>query len=245
MDANLTAKTIAEPMGSVGMQFYFTAHSTKAGEAIGLDALQLYSGGRGGIIDGADGTQVDEVFYFFAPGLIGPVAEAAWAAAGREAVVAGHLAAADAYAADHFTDIDPATLAAFNEAMATFVATLPKGRWPIFDGYRDATATSDPVVLAYRNAILLRELRGGVHTDAVVAAGLDPKMSCRLDRDGAFFGLHGYGDVADVTPTDDDVAKRAAAEADTDVRMAELLAAVGEAEREAIVAGALALQAGS
>lgn len=241
MDTTQAADTIAEPMGDVGMRFYFSEHSAKAGEPLGLDALGVYAGGRGGVVEGADGSRVDEVFLFFAPGLIGPMAEAAWATAGREATVEAHLGAADAYAADTFASLPEATLDAFNEAVDALEASLPKGRWPIVDGYRDASLPEGRVERAYRNAILLRELRGGVHTDAVLEAGLDPKLSCRLDRGGAYYALHGYGDAAELTPTEADVALRDAVEADTATRMAGLLEALSPAQREALVAGALAM----
>lgn len=241
MEPTQAAAAIAEPMGNVGMQYYFSRESGTKAEELGLDAVLLYAAGRGGVIEGADAARVDEVFYFFAPGMMGAIAESAWDKAGRDVTVAAALEAADAFARRKLGDVDPAVLQAFNEATAALVATLPTGRWPIVDGYRAQPLPSGLVELAYRNAIFLRELRGGVHTDAVIEAGLDPKMSCRLDRDGAYFGLHGYGEVADCTPTDADRQLRDAAEADTEVRMAALLEALEPAQREAIVAGALAL----
>lgn len=243
MDATTTARTIAEPMGNIGMRYYFSKESAAKAEGLGLDAVLLYAGGRGGVIEGADGAKVDEVFYFFNPGFMSGFAERAWEQAGRETCVAAALEAADEYARGAFSDLDPELLSAFSEAVSALLATLPTGRWPIVDGYRAQPLPASTVELAYRHAILLRELRGGVHTDAVVAGGLDPKMSCRLDRDGAYFALHGYGDAADLTPTEADAELRRAVEANTEVRMAELLGGVSEAQREAIVAGSNALLA--
>ena len=70
--------------------------------------------------------------------------------------------------------MDSATLGAFTDAVGALAASVPSGSWPFFDGYRLAPAASTVAARAYRAAILLRELRFGVHTEAVKAAGLSP-----------------------------------------------------------------------
>ena len=116
--------------------------------------------------------------------------------------------------------------------------------WPLFDGYRTAPASATPAAKAYRAVILLRELRGGVHTDAVKAEGLDAPAACQLDRPGMdFFRMHGFSEEDLVEPTAELTAKKAAAEEATNARMAELFATLSPAQRQAIVDGTKALAA--
>ena len=82
---------------------------------------------------------------------------------------------------------------------------------------------ADPIHEAYYWSIVLRELRGGVHTDAVVAASLSAAEACQLDHGGMSFGLHGYGDDDRTEETEELVARRGAVEVDTSKRMAALL----------------------
>ena len=63
---------------------------------------------------------------------------------------------------------------------------------------RHCSAPAAPTAAAgaYRAAILLRELRGGVHTDAVKAAGLSPVTACQFNRDRDLdnFKMHGFSE---------------------------------------------------
>ena len=118
------------------------------------------------------------------------------------------------------------------------------GRWPLVDGYLACAVPSDPVNRAYFYAVVLRELRGGVHTDAVKAEGLDPAAACQLDRPGMdYFRMHGFSEEDLVEPTAELTAKKAAAEEATNARMAELFAPLSPAQRQAIVDGTNALAA--
>ena len=94
---------------------------------------------------------------------------------------------------------------------------------------------------AYYWCIVLRELRGGVHTDAIKAAGLSGAAAVQSDRDGMMFGLHGYSDEDRVEVTDDLTAARAQADAQTAATMAELLGVVDAAHDAALRAGATAM----
>ncbi|MFZ3319130.1 helix-turn-helix domain-containing protein, partial [Mycobacterium sp.] len=117
--------------------------------------------------------------------------------------------------------------------------------WPLFDGYCSAPAASTAAARAYRAAILLRELRGGVHTDAVKATGLSPVTACQFNRDGDLvnFKMHGFSEEDMVEYTPEIEAQRAAAEAATTAQMAALFGPLSRTQVEAIVAGTDALAA--
>jgi hypothetical protein len=241
MDARTLAETLADPIGTVGMSFYFSPQAITVGETIELDVVTFYAAGRGGVLGDIEVDEVDETFYFFNPGLVASMMTKARSTTERSAAVAAHLAAADAFAHATFGGIAPEVLSAFDDAAAALFATTPRGVWPLVDGYLACAVPTDLTNRAYFYAVVLRELRGGVHTDAVKAAGLSAAAACQLDRGGAYFGLHGYGDEHRVDETPELVAARAAAEDATSAGMAELLGVLDDDQRNALAEGATAL----
>jgi len=241
MDTLELADTIAEPIGLVGMSYYFSPQAIAQGQGIELDVITFYAGGRGGVLGDIDAVEVDRIFYFFKEGLVASMVEKARVGADREKTVATHLRAADDYADATFGGIPEETLQAFAAAARALAGTLPRGVWPLVDGYLVQPVPSDPVHEAYFWSIVLRELRGGVHTDVVLAAGLSGAEACQLDHGGMSFALHGYGDEDRAEETEELVARKLAVEEKTSQRMAELLAVLDDTQREALARGALAL----
>ena len=206
-----------------------------------MDVITFYAGGRGGVLGDVEAVEVDRIFYFFKTGLVASMVEKGRVGADRDTTVATHLDAANDYADATFGGIPTEVLRSFSSASRALAGSLPAGRWPLVDGYLAQPAPADAIHEAYYWAIVLRELRGGVHTDAVVDAGLSAAEACQLDRGGAYFGLHGYGDEDRTEETEELVARRLEAEADTSNRMAGLLEVLGDAQREALARGAIAL----
>ena len=108
------------------------------------------------------------------------------------------------------------------------VDALPTGRWPLVDGYRAQPTPGGTAASAYRGAVLLRELRGGIHREAVEAAGLSAAVACQFDRGDDYYRLHGFGDEDRVPGTPETLATRVGAEQATDAAVAELLAVLDE-----------------
>ena len=241
MDATTAASTIAGPIGSLGAGFYFSPQSAARGEAIGLDVVSLYGAGRASVLGGVDAETADAIFYFFKPGMVAAVVTRGRSLASEDTISTAHLGAADDYAESAFSDVDSTTLAAFTDAVDALAATVPSGSWPLFDGYRSAPAATTAAARAYRAAILLRELRGDVHTTAVKACGLAPAHACQFDLDN--FRLHGFSDDDIVELNAEIKAQKADAEAATTAQMAALLAPLSQTQLEAIVTGTNALAA--
>ena len=243
-DPRDTAARIADPLGTVaGATFYFSPQSSARGAAIGLDVVSLYAAGRGAVLGDIPPAEVDEVFFFFKPGMIAGIVEAARAIASVPTTLGAHLASADDFARATFGGIDPSDLAAFGAAAATVISALPTGSWPLVDGYRAAPVPTEPAPAAFRRAILLRELRGGVHRDAVVATGLSGAVACQFDRGDDYYRLHGFGDEDRVVETAEVLAAREAAQVATDTRGGECLSVLDAAGLGALVLGALAMDA--
>jgi hypothetical protein len=243
MDATTAASTVAGPLGELGAGFYFSPQALSRADAIGLNVVSLYAAGRASVLGGVDPQTADEIFYFFKPGMIAAVVAQGRSLASADAISAAHLGAADDYAEATFAAADPATLAAVTDAVDALAATIPAGAWPLYDGYRSAPVPTTATARAYRAAMLLRELRGGVHTYAVRACGLTPATACQFDRDLDHFRLHGFADEDMVEHTPEITSQRAEAEAMTTAQMATLFGALSPAQCEAIVAGTGALAA--
>jgi hypothetical protein len=243
MEATTASSIIAGPLGDVAGNFNFSKQAIARGEAIGLDAVSLYAAGRASMLGGVDPEVADAVFYFFKPGMIAAVVSRGRSLASEDAIATAHLGSADDYAEATFAAVDSATLGAFTDAVGAVVATVPSGSWPFFDGYRSAPAAPTAAARAYRAAILLRELRFGVHTDAVKAAGLSPATACQLNRDLDNFNRHGFTEEDMVEYTPEIEARKAAAEAATTAQMAALFAPLSQTQLEAVVAGTNALVA--
>jgi hypothetical protein len=242
MDATTAASTIAGPIGDLAGNFYLSKQAIARGEAIGLDVVSLYGAGRASVLGGVDPETADAIFYFFKPGMIAAVVTRGRSLASEDAIATAHLGSADDYAEATFAAVDLATLGAFTDAVGALVATVPSGSWPLFDGYRSAPTAP---ARAYRAAILLRELRGGVHTDAVKAAGLSPVTACQFNRNRDLdnFKRHGFSEEDMVEYTPEIEAQKAAAEAATTAQMAALFGPLSQTQLEAIVAGTNALVA--
>ena len=236
------ADHLAEPIRHIGEAFYFSPQAVAVGDTIELDVVTFYAAGRGGVLGEIDAVEVDEIFYFFKDGMVAAMMDKARSLADRQDAVARHLDAAASFAHATFGGIDAEVLTSVSAAAAALATTLPSGRWPIADGYLALGAPDDAVAAAYYWCIVLRELRGGVHTDAIKAAGLSGAAAVQSDRDGMMFGLHGYSDEDRVDLTDDLVAARAQADAQTAATMAELLGVVDAAQDAALRAGATAMQ---
>jgi len=242
MDAITLADNIADPIQTLGMSYYFDPGTGEVAKTIGLNVVQLYGLGRGGVLGAASEDEVFEAFTFFSRGAIANLWTASSAFADPVVAAAKHLEAAYAYADRTFASVDDATLAAFADVAFAVAANVPSGRYPIFDGYHAFTRPATPRHAAYLGTILMRELRGGVHIDAVREAGITPEQATYLTGE-MIFKLHGYqdSDVPEITPEVEQ--RKAHAEVLTSQGVAQYLDVLSPAQRDALAAGTAALAA--
>ena len=243
MDTTTTAATIAGPIGSLGAGFYFSPTSQPIADAIGINTGLLYGAGRGGMIADASVEEIEEIFYFFKTGFIAGLVNGGRTSASEADIMAAHLQSITDYAEAHFVGVDADVLSAFAAAAEAVVEAVPTAHYPIFDGYAAVTAPESLVAAAYLAVVQLRELRGGVHTDAVKDGGMAPQTACQFDGTEYSYPMHGWGEEEKVEATDEILALRARIEGATTAKMAEYLAPLGDAQRQALVDGALAMQA--
>jgi hypothetical protein len=240
MDTVELSDVTAEPTQVVGMSFYFDPLTVQRGDEMGLHRFQFYGLGRGGVLGDVDRSVVDDVFTFFHPRVYDFVWDLARDKAEPVPTAQACLEAAYAFADRTFGALDPELLSGYARAAQKVVASVEKGHHKLVDGYRQFAVPESPAHAAYLGAILMRELRGCVHIDAVHEVELTPSQACYLQGLEVFKG-HGYGDedVPMVTPELE--AKKANAEVLTSSMMADCFSVLDDDERTQLRDGALAM----
>lgn len=240
MNSSTLSDVTAVPVQVLGMSFYFDPLTGARAKKSGLNIYEYYGLGRGGTIGDVDLDEIVEAFTFFHPRFFDRLWTAAKEKADPVAVAADYVQAAYEFADRTFGAIDVAVLRDFAAAAHKVAASVDSGRHRLVDGYKQYDVPTNPVHAAYLGAILMRELRGCVHIDAVNAVGLSALEACYL-QDPMIFKLHGYVDEEAPAMTPETAAKKDEAEALTSSMMSECFSVLSDEERQHIADGALAM----
>jgi hypothetical protein len=161
------ADAVADPVQVLGMSFYFDPFTRTRGKESGLNAYEYYGLGRGGTLGDVDTDVVVDAFTFFHPRVL----ERMWAQAKEKAdpvaVAADYVEAAYEFADRTFGAVDVQVLSDFAAAAHKVAASVESGHHHLVDGYKQYDVPTNPLHAAYLGCILMRELRGCVHIDAV------------------------------------------------------------------------------
>jgi hypothetical protein len=234
------ADVTADPVQVLGMSFYFDPLTGARAKESGLNIYEYYGLGRGGTLGNVDTGVVIEAFTFFAPRFY----ERLWTMAKEKAdpptVAADYVQAAYAFADRTFGAVNVDVLSDFAAAAHKVAAGVERGHHQLVDGYKQYEVPTNPVHAAYLGCILMRELRGCVHIDAVNEVGLSAVEACYL-QDPMIFTLHGY--IEDETPlvTPETAAKKVRAEELTSAMMAEAFSDLSDDECQHFADGAIAM----
>jgi hypothetical protein len=242
VDVDELAALTADPLQVVGWQFYFDEGTRATAKELGLRTVEFYGLGRGGVLGDVDAQRVEEVFAFFDPSAVERFWTSAKSKADPVATAERYLRSAYDYADRTFGGVDRAVLSGFAAAARKVAEATAPGLAPLMDGYRRFAAPEEPARAAYLGAILLRELRGGLHVNAVAEVGLETRDAAYLEDPG-LFASHGYDESAAPEVTDELREMKARAEELTNAAVAASLKVLDETERDALAAGALALLA--
>jgi hypothetical protein len=181
MDAVECAKQTRD-LVAVGGAFMLTPATTERGDAIGLDFGEFYALGRGGVLGDVDADVVVATFGYFSRDLV----QRFWNGA-KEKVAPpdAALAYADAcrtWGREHLASV-PAVDELAGLLERTAAAASPVGA-PLFGGWRAVPLPDDAPGRMMQLMHVLRELRGGLHLDAVLAAGLTPHEALTINEPG-------------------------------------------------------------
>jgi hypothetical protein len=236
MNTQELSSVTADPIQVLGMSFYFDPLTKEQGREYGINVVEFYGLGRGGVLGNVDTDVVFDAFTFFDPSMIDYLWTSAKSKADPVIVAEAHVQAAYAFADRTFGAIDPKVLAKFALAARKAADAEPLGICPLLDGYKKYPVPSDPVHAAYLGTILLRELRGGVHIHAVNEVELDVPTACYL-QEPSVFTMHGYKDDNVPQVTEELQAKKRRAEELTSDAVASCFDVLSDEERDALAEG--------
>lgn len=241
MDALECATLLAGPVGELGARFYFDATTRARAKELGVRSVEYYGLGRAGVMGDVSPEEVESAFAFFSPAAVAAMYTGARERLRPLEAARHYLASADDYAERTFAHLASDLLENVSRESTAVARAVPVGRYRVFDGYVSATPTTSPAASAYRGVIVLRELRGGVHAEAVAAAGLSPADAAYVENPD-IFSLHGFVDGDRVDP-EGAVARRQVAEEATTRAMAAYFEVISEGARDELVAGVNAMAA--
>jgi hypothetical protein len=185
MNSLQLADAVADPVQVLGMSFYFDPFTRARGKESGLNSFEYYGLGRGGTLGDVDVAAVVDAFTFFHPRALDRMWTQAKEKADPVAVAVDYVEAAYGFADRTFGALDVQVLRDFAAAAHKVAASVESGHHHLVDGYKQYEVPTNPVHAAYLGCILLRELRGCVHIDAVNETGLSALEACYL-QDPAF-----------------------------------------------------------
>jgi hypothetical protein len=240
MNSTELADVTADPIQMLGMSFYFDPVTRARGKENGLNSFEYYGLGRGGTLGDVDADVIVEAFTFFHPRVLERMWTQAKEKADPAATAADYVQSAYAFADRTFGAIDEQVLRDFAAAAHKVAAAVERGHHQLVDGYKQYEVPTNPVHAAYLGCILMRELRGCVHIDAVNEVGLSALEACYL-QDPAIFTMHGYVEDETPTVTPETEAKKVRAEELTSSLMAECFSVLSDVECQHLADGAFAM----
>jgi hypothetical protein len=235
MDSLAAATATATAVSTIGGHFMLDGKTYQRGAELGFAGVDFYITGRGGVLGDVDADIVTAAFAFFEPVSVRTLWEQGLAVMPAALAATEFHACCTAWAEDRVPDdLDAARLAAL---AGRVVADARVACAPVFAGWRLLTVPASPKAAAVHQMNALRELRNGLHSAAVVSAGLTPLQALSL-RSPQMVGLFGWAEAVDcegLQPLWDD------AEARTTRAMAHAYDGLDDAERAELAELAAAL----
>jgi hypothetical protein len=229
MDALAAATATASAVSAVGSHFMLDGGTYAKGAGLGFSGLDFYAAGRGGVLGEVDADVVAAAFAFFEPAYV----RMQWDQ-GRSVMPPAQAAGAWAsvcadWAEEHVGDDAPVDR--LGELLDPVVGAARPACAAIFAGWRALPVPDAPKAHAVHQMNALRELRHGLHSAAIVAAGLTPHQALSIRTPGMvpIFGWPEAADVEGLQPRWD------GAEAATDGAIAHAYEALDDAQRDELV----------
>ena len=238
-DQELVA-TVCPIIGEAGHAFYFAPETVARGAALGLDPVQFYVLGRGGVLGDVEPAIISAAFGYFNPSLVAGVWNQARAIASPRVAGSAYAQACAEHGRIKLSTVEG--LDAFVAAGDKVLAVCELDAFSLFAGVAAEPMADDLAAHAMQLVTVLREYRGSAHLVELRATGVTTKTAHFAKRPDDI-ELDGWS-AADAPVIDDAVvAKMAAAEALTDRLVAPAYAVLDADERTAFVNGLQAIQA--
>ena len=192
MTSRALSDAVSPVFGDIGSKYMLDPATGEIGKQAGYpDGFSFYFAGRGGVLGDVDADVIHAAFMFFDQGVVRKMWERGVKVEGARKAGTRYAAAADSWGKAHLSNFANANR--FCELAEKVVASVDPVGLSLFAGLRAEKLSVDPHQRAYRLVTWLRELRGCLHINAVVAEGLNGKEAVLASENGEFFAkLHGY-----------------------------------------------------
>lgn len=183
--------------------------------------LAGYVAGRAGVLGEASGDAVSAVFAVFEPTTLSAMWDEGVAVRGAEAAAQQYWDQTADFGRKYLTGAPGLDrIAALGEKV---IAAAPSAGLPLFAGWRAMLLADDAPARALQVMFVLRELRGGVHFNALTISGISPIEAHMLNKGPQYATMFGWPEpFADGADKKD---RYVQIEQATNRRMAELFAA--------------------
>jgi hypothetical protein len=199
------------------------------GAGLWFGGLDFYERGRGGVLGEVDADVVAAAFAFFEPAHVRTQWEQGAAVMSAAEAATAWATMCHEWAEEHVADDVPCER--IGALLEPVVAAARPACAAVFAGWRALPVPDAPKAKAVHQMNGLRELRHGLHSAAVVAAGLTPHEALSLRSPGMapLFGWPALAEVDGLQPRWD------AAEAATDAAMGHAYDGLDDAGRDELV----------
>lgn len=227
------AKATARAIGELGGAFMTAPTTFARGGELGFGGLDFYVLGRGGVLGDTTAEVVTSAFIVWNPDTIATQWDLGRAVMSPTEAAARWAEVCHAFGEANLPEFDG--YERLNDLMAAVAGTASSVGAALFAGWRTLPVPDADRPRARAQHLLnsLRELRGGLHGGALLAAGLTPLEAVAFNSP---FMAPIFGWDAEALPERDTVKERwKLAEAGTDVAMAVPLSVLTETERAELV----------
>lgn len=223
-----------------GWAFYFAPATLARGAELGLDPLQTYVLGRGGVLGDVEAGVVSAAFGYFNPAFLGATWDAARAACAPRVAGRAFMESCAVHGREKLAAVTG--LEAFVAAAGKVNDAADADGLALYAGVRAEPLADDLAGRAMQLVAVLREFRGSAHLVALRAVGLDSKTAHFAKRPDDV-RMFGWTDADAPEVTDETHRLLAEAEAVTDRIVRPAFAALDDAEAAALLSGLQAIQA--
>lgn len=229
MTPEAAATATADPVANMAAGFMTDMATYQRGGELGFDGIDFYIAGRGGALGDVAGEVVAATFTYFTTEVVVPSWDRARKVMDPIDAAGLYMAVGHQWGEAHLTD--DSDLGRLSELLGTLIRSAPVSVAPLFAAWRAMpepdTDRAGALVLHRMN--VLRELRGALHTAAIVTHGLTPHEAVSIRQPG-MLGLMGYPGPDPAAKDNGAQTRWAQAEAATDRAMGPVYAALDGAE---------------
>lgn len=186
----------APKLQTIGALHYFHPHAKAAAEELGIDSFRFYFVGRAGVLGNVPAPVAQSSFGYFDEGLLAKMWNTGKERADFAATAQAQLAVSYKIGAEQLGGVDGLAEAA--ASMAEMAAAVDMAGLPLFAGFASMDMPKDPTAAFMHQAIVQRELRGGVHLACCTALGLPTRVAHQIKRPNDQQGF-GYPDELELT----------------------------------------------